>query len=118
MPPRPVVHFEIHGKDRKKLSEFYRALFEWELNPNDAMNYTLVGPGVGGPAAGVGGGIAQSEAAPMVTVYVQVLDLDETMRKAESMGGKSVFGPMDVPDGPTIAQIQDPEGNVIGLIKQ
>jgi hypothetical protein len=54
----------------------------------------------------------------MVTVYVQVLDLDETMRKAESMGGKSVFGPMDVPDGPTIAQIQDPEGNVIGLIKQ
>ena len=58
MPPRPVVHFEIHGKDRKKLGEFYRALFEWELDPQDAMNYTMVGPGVGGPPEGVGGGIA------------------------------------------------------------
>jgi len=118
MPPRPVVHFEIHGKDRKKLGEFYRALFEWELDPQDAMNYTMVGPGVGGPPEGVGGGIAQTEAAPMVTVYVQVLDLDETLRVAESMGGKTVMPPMDVPNGPTIAQLQDPEGNVIGLIKQ
>ena len=54
----------------------------------------------------------------MVTVYVQVLDLDETLRVAESMGGKTVMPPMDVPNGPTIAQLQDPEGNVIGLIKQ
>ena len=26
--------------------------------------------------------------------------------------------PMDVPGGPTVAQMADPEGNVIGLVKQ
>jgi predicted enzyme related to lactoylglutathione lyase len=119
MPPRPVVHFEIHGKDRAKLSEFYRALFEWELDPQDAMDYTMVAPGVGGPAEGVGGGIAGgTEGAPFVTVYVQVPDPNETLKKAESLGGKTVMPPMDVPGGPTIAQLQDPEGNLIGLVKQ
>lgn len=118
MPPRPVVHFEIHGKDRKKLAEFYRELFEWELDPQDAMNYTLIAPGVGGPEQGVGGGIAESDRAPMVTIYVQVLDPEETLRKAESMGGQMALPPMDVPNGPTIAQVRDPEGNVIGLVKQ
>jgi predicted enzyme related to lactoylglutathione lyase len=34
------------------------------------------------------------------------------------MGGATVMPPMDVPDGPTIAQLSDPEGNVIGLVKQ
>lgn len=118
MPPRPVVHFEIHGKDRKRLSEFYESLFEWKLDPQDAMSYTMVSPGVGGPPEGIGGGIAQREDGPMVTFYVQVLDPNETLRKAETMGGKTVMPPMDIPNGPTIAQLQDPEGNVIGLIKQ
>ena len=54
----------------------------------------------------------------MVTVYVQVVSLEETLRKAESMGGKTLMPPMDVPGGPTMAQLQDPEGNTIGLVKQ
>ncbi len=54
----------------------------------------------------------------MVTFYVQVVSLDETLKKAESMGGKTVMPPMDVPGGPTMAQVQDPEGNTIGLVKQ
>ncbi len=115
---RPVVHFEIHGKDRKKLQEFYQALFDWQIEENDAMQYGMIAAGQGGPPEGVGGGITQSDAAPMVTVYVQVVSPEETLRKAESMGGKTIMAPMDVPGGPTIAQLQDPEGNTIGLVKQ
>jgi len=115
---RPVVHFEIHGKDGKKLQEFYKALFEWEIDDNNPMQYGMVAAGQGGPPEGIGGGIAQSDAAPMVTFYVQVVSLDETLKKAESMGGKTVMPPMDVPGGPTMAQLQDPEGNTIGLVKQ
>ena len=65
----------------------------------------------------MGGGIAQGDG-PRVMVYVQVVDLNETLRKAEEMGGKAVMQPMDVPGGPTIAQLEDPEGNRVGLIKQ
>jgi predicted enzyme related to lactoylglutathione lyase len=53
-----------------------------------------------------------------VLVYVQVLDPDETLRKAEAMGGRRVLDPFDVPNGPTVAQMEDPEGNRIGLVKQ
>lgn len=118
MHPRPIVHFEIHGKDGPKLQEFYKTLFEWEMEGRGEMNYAFVQPGIGGPEEGVGGGIAQSPSAPMVTIYVQVADLAQTLEKAASLGGATVMPPMDVPDGPTIAQMRDPEGNVIGLVQQ
>ena len=81
------------------------------------MNYGMVEPGIGGPEEGVGGGIMQAEK-PLLTFYVQVVDLNETLAKAEEMGGKAVMQPMDYPDGPTIAMFDDPEGNTIGLVKQ
>ncbi len=115
---RPVVHFEIHGKDRKKLEVFYSSLFDWKIESNGDMEYGMIEAGPGGPENGVGGGIAQSDAAPLVTFYVQVVSLDDTLRKAESLGGKTLMPPADMPGGPTIAQMQDPEGNTIGLVKQ
>lgn len=114
---RPVVFFEIRGRDSKRLQEFYASLFGWKINADNPMGFGFVEPGIGGPEEGVGGGIAQGEE-PLVTIYVQVVDLNETLAKAEEMGGKAVLQPMDVPDGPTIASFEDPEGNTIGLVKQ
>ena len=114
---RPVVHFEIYGKDSERLKEFYAKLFGWKIDSNNPMNYGMIEPGIGGPEQGVGGGIAQGDG-PRVMVYVQVVDLNETLRLAEELGGKAVMQPMDVPDGPTIAQCEDPEGNRVGLVKQ
>jgi predicted enzyme related to lactoylglutathione lyase len=114
---RPVVHFEILGKDPKRLREFYTALFGWKIDTNNPMEYGLVEHGTGGPPDGIGGGIAGSDR-PMTIVYVQVVDLLETLRKAEELGGKAVMQPMDVPGGPSIAQLEDPEGNRVGLVKQ
>ena len=115
---RPVVHFEIHGKDPAKLQEFYKALFGWKIDANNPMTYGMVEAGIGGPEQGVGGGITTSEDAPYVTFYVQVLSLEETLEKAASLGGKTLMPPMDVPGGPSMAQVADPEGNRIGLVKQ
>jgi uncharacterized protein len=114
---RPVVHFEIRGRDPKRLQEFYAALFGWKINDDNPMGYGFIEPGIGGPEPGVGGGIAKSDT-PLVTIFVQVVDLEETLRRAEEMGGETVMPPVDVPNGPTIAQMRDPEGNVIGLVKQ
>ena len=114
---RPVVFFEIRGRDSKRLQEFYASLFGWKINLDNPMNYGMVEPGIGGPEEGVGGGIAQGET-PLVMIYVQVVDLNETLAKAAEMGGKAVMQPMDFPNGPTIAMFDDPEGNTIGLVKQ
>ena len=77
----------------------------------------MIPPGKGPPVEGIGGTIIQTGRATVV-VYIQVADLGASIKKAEALGGKAVMPPIDVPNGPTIAQIEDPEGNLIGLIQQ
>jgi predicted enzyme related to lactoylglutathione lyase len=108
----PVTHFEIHGRDGKQAQEFYASLFGWSVDANNPMNYGIVSAPEG---EGIGGGIAQAMGGPMVTVYVEVADLDATLKKAESLGGKTTLPPSDVEGGPKLAQFADPDGNVIGL---
>lgn len=49
---------------------------------------------------------------------MQVDDLKAYLGKVESMGGKTVMPPMDIPGGPTLALFADPEGNVVGMVKE
>jgi uncharacterized protein len=114
---RPVVAFQIRGKDPQRLAEFYRELFGWEIGEANAMGILSIPAGIGGPVEGVGGHILKAQT-PGVSLFVQVLDLVETLRKAEEMGGRAVVQPFDVPGGPTVAQMADPEGNLVGLVKQ
>jgi hypothetical protein len=108
-----VVHFEILGRDGKKTQDFYSKLFDWKVDANNPMNYGMVDAG----SAGIGGGLAQAQDKPMLTVYVEVADLVATLKKAEELGGKTVMPPMDVPGGPSIAQFQDADGNAVGILK-
>ena len=69
---------------------------------------------------GIGGGIGESPEGydGHVTFYVEVPDVEATLQQAESLGGKRLFGPDEVPGaGITIGQFADPEGRPIGLIK-
>jgi uncharacterized protein len=107
-----VTHFEIHGKDGKKTQDFYASVFGWSIDADNPMNYGMVSaPG----GEGIGGGIAQAMGQPMVTIYVEVEDLDATLKAAEALGGKTILPASDVPGGPRLAQFADPDGNVIGL---
>jgi hypothetical protein len=112
---RRVAHFEIIGKDAKRLQDFYSKLFDWKIDADNPMNYGMVQP----DDAGVGGGIGADPAAGAgyVTFYVEVQDLAAALKQAESLGGKTMMPPMDVPGGPQIAKFVDPEGHMIGLVK-
>jgi predicted enzyme related to lactoylglutathione lyase len=51
--PNPVVHFEVTGKDGKKLQDFYGGIFGWNVDADNPMNYGIVsnedtGGGIGG----------------------------------------------------------------------
>lgn len=112
---RPVVAFQIRGRDASKLAEFYKEIFGWEMSAG-TMGVVSIKAGIGGPVEGVGGTIFPGD--PAVVIFVQVLSLIDTLAKAVELGGKRVMEPFDVPNGPTIAQMADPEGNIIGLVKQ
>lgn len=115
MAGRSVVHFEFYGRDRKKLQEFYSNLFDWEIESIDEMQYSVIREA---GSNGIGGGIADGrDEGPRVVVYMQVPDLMATIQQAESMGGKMLMPPMEIPNGPTIAMFADPDGNPVGLVK-
>lgn len=122
MAAAPVVHFEIIGKDGKKLQDFYSKLLDWKINADNPMNYGLVEAAGNGAEVGkgsIGGGVSGAEEGMpgYVTVYAQVSDLAATLKKAESMGGKTVVPPTEIPNMVTFALFSDPEGNVVGLVK-
>ncbi len=111
---RPVVHWEIQARDPEALRAFYAQLFNWQIGDGPIM---LIPAGIGGPEPGPGGHIMRGDA-PSVVLYVQVRDLGESIERAKTLGGAQTAEPFDVPGGPTIAGIADPEGNRIVLVQQ
>jgi predicted enzyme related to lactoylglutathione lyase len=118
---QPVVHFEVIGKDGKKLQEYYSELFGWKIDANNPMKYGIVN-GDDNPArkgSSIGGGVAGGPEGyeGHVTFYVAVPDVEAALAKAESLGGKRIFGPDEVMEGLVIGQFTDPEGHVIGVLR-
>lgn len=111
---RPVVHWEIRARDPQVLRDFYAQMFNWPIGDGRIMQ---IPAGVGGPETGPAGHIRQSDTGG-VTLYIQVRDLKSSLAKAGELGGKVETDPFDVPGGPTIAAIADPEGNSIVLVQQ
>jgi predicted enzyme related to lactoylglutathione lyase len=108
------VHWEIEAQDPERQRAFYAELFNWEIGAGSIMQ---IEPGVGGPEPGPAGHIRGSERSG-VTLYVQVRDLTASLARAAELGGTVVAEPFDVPGGPTIAGISDPEGNPVVLVQQ
>jgi len=55
--PNPVVHFEVTGKDGKKLQDWYANIFGWKVNADNPMEYGLVDS----QGSGIAGGISAGE---------------------------------------------------------
>ena len=108
-----VVHFEVTGKDGKKLQKFYADAFGWKLDTNNPGGYgmerqenSLTG-GIGDAPQGSPGG---------VTFYVHTDDAKATLAKIEKLGGKVLMPLTEVAPQTTIALFADPEGHVVGLM--
>lgn len=119
-----VVHFEVIGKDPQKLRSYYGDLFGWEFDTDspvapqvsEAGNYGFVNhnpdEGVGIPG-GVGGGKGFEGYA---IFYVGVPNVEEALKKAESLGGTRVMGPAKNPGAElVVGHFRDPEGHLIGV---
>ncbi|MCI0439825.1 MAG: VOC family protein [Chloroflexi bacterium] len=111
----PVVHFEIGGKDARKLEAFYGSLFDWKITFEEKFNYRSVEKGGEG---GIGGGIFQSDDNdPKVRFFVAVDDPQGYLDRAEQLGGKTLMPPTPLPGVGTLAMLSDLEGNAVGLWK-
>ncbi len=111
---RPLVHWEIQAQDLDAQRRFYGELFNWPIGDGPIMN---IPSGLGGPEPGPAGHIRQSHRSGFA-LYLQVRDLTESLSRVPDLGGTVISQPFDVPGGPTIAAIEDPEGNALVLVQQ
>ena len=122
---RPIAWFEVLGTDGDRLRSFYARLFglrRVDVTPEISSGGLRAGPHTAGPIDPLDGGEGHGH----VTVFVEVEHLEETLRKAETLGGKTITGPMTFLDKRssakgtrtvTFAYFADPEGHVIGLCR-
>jgi uncharacterized protein len=119
---RPVVHFEIIGRDGELLRAFYGALFGWTFETPNPMDYGVVSreDNARADGAGIGGGIgsAPNGYAGHVTFYVDVPDVEAALEEATELGGRRVMGPHAVNDCIEIGQFVDPEGHLVGVVRE
>ena len=110
-----IVHIEIPASDTAAASKFYADLFGWNIQVDPSFNYHMFqaepGPGGGFVEVGGMGGYKAGE----VLIYVSTDDIDASLAKVESLGGKTVVPKTEIPNMGWFAFFTDPTGNRIGL---
>ena len=116
--------FEILGSDAARTQQFYADLFGWTVDSSGFPGYAVVDTGERGIQGGIGGGLE----ARWATVYAAVADLDQTLARAEKLGGSRIFAPelsalksaartelYGSADDIRMGEFRDPAGNVFGV---
>lgn len=90
---RPVVHFEIIGRDPARLRRYYGELFGWVFQTGDASTEAVSESGAygfvdGAATGGINGGVGGGEAhVANALFYVGVDDVEAALEEAERLGG-------------------------------
>jgi predicted enzyme related to lactoylglutathione lyase len=113
----PVVHWQMLVKDPDNTATFYRDVFGWKIDANNALGYRRVQTGGG---ESFDGGIWPSppEGHNLVQLFVGVDSVDEYVARAEAQGARTLIPPQHLPDGDIVAIMVDPLGMPFGLIKK
>lgn len=112
----PVLFFEVTGSDGAKLQSFFGDLFGWRIDTDNPMGYGYVEAGEGGMPGGIGGSAPGAPGG--ATFYVGTDDIDATLARVESLGGRTLMPRTRVDENVVIGILADPEGHPVGLIER
>jgi len=112
------VWHELMTTDAKGAVGFYSKVAKLKTQPAAfEKSYTML-VGGGRPMGGLmvlAGDATSTGTPPSWLTYIGTGDVDETAKKAESLGGKIIKSPGPVPDGGRFAILQDPQGAVFAI---
>jgi len=113
MSEHAIVHVELSAEDLQAAGGFYAGLFGWKIEHMPDGSYTTfeAPSGPGGGFNKVGEQVRPGD----ILFYVSTGDIEATLAKAESLGGKIVRPKTEIPNIGWYALFKDPTGNVIGL---
>ncbi len=108
------MHFDFGGRDIEKMAAFYASVFDWDTSepygPSARVARTGAGKGIEGHLTSLG-----HEPHQYVMVYIEVPDIEESLKRVADAGGSTMIPATDVPGGGRFAWFHDPEGNTLGL---
>ena len=108
---------ELATTDQKNGVQFYRALFGWDLKeepigPDDIYSIFLMRDKEVAAAYTMRAEERAHGTPPHWNLYVTVANVEDSVKRAESLGGKVLAPPFDVMDAGRMAILQDPTGAV------
>src|SRR3954470_14694282 len=109
-----VWHEQV-SPDPKQAQDFYTQLFGWDTEvfaPGEA-DYTMIS--AGGQRHGGFGQAMEGAPPPHWLSHVRVEDVDETIERAKSAGGKLAAGPFEMSEVGRMAIVGDPQGAYVGV---
>lgn len=109
------VWHDLATSDPGAAERFYTAVVGWEIQPFELMPGYRMWIAGGEPI----GGVAQldAEAVPGWLGYVSVEDADEAARRVETLGGRVLVRPTDIPNGGRYTVFADPQGAVLAAYR-
>ena len=122
-----VVHFEMPYDNRERMAKFYSSAFGWrtQMLGEDSGNYVLATTtesddnGPKKPGAINGGFFPKKSDWPAQhpSVVIAVDNIQESMKKVNSAGGKVLGEPMEIPGIGQYVSFTDTEGNRISMLQ-
>lgn len=114
-----VSFFELPADDLDRARRFYETVLGISLTPAEMPNMKEMQFPMDGNAFGAAGALVKSDgyvpALTGVVVYFATMDIDGALSRVEANGGKIVLAKLDIGDLGHIAQMDDSEGNRVGL---
>jgi predicted enzyme related to lactoylglutathione lyase len=119
-----VAHFEIYADDPNALGQFYKSLFDWNIEPIPGMDYHWIktvdtdAKGMPTQTGGINGGMMKRPQGYNTRAwinYVNVDSVDTYVDRAQKMGAKVMKGKSAVPGMGWFAMLTDPQGNEFAL---
>lgn len=113
---QPVIHIEIYAKQHAALADWYERMFGWKKQDFPDSNYSTGTWTEGQPGAGfndAANGMPQGTIIP----YIYTADIHTDLAKLSNGGATDVGEVVNIPGVGSMAQLKDPDGNMIALLQ-
>ena len=113
----PIAFWELATHDQEKSVQFFREVFEWEVEFDERLGF--YGVTTAPLKEGLWGGIFTLKKAklPFVTLYIHVENIEEKARQIETHGGFIVEAPFEIKGGSKICLFNEPSGVTFAMIQ-
>ena len=115
-----LTHFDIHASDVERAKRFYERIFDWKFGTySGAEEFYQVRASDGEVIGAVQSRKYNAHSKDILgfECSIAVDDVEETTRRVEEAGGKTLMSKTAIPGVGWIAKFTDTEGNVFAAIR-